>query len=118
MNIDDICTNYKYINVLATIHESLDWLYCKLLQYFDILDKCLTDVKYLDALTPTTVISGFTSRSIKQNLSHYQQLKLSRINLEILSNAMKTTLTLSYDILLVLFLEIRLHCLLFIIIIL
>jgi exocyst complex component 4 len=111
MNLDDICTNYKHIKLLATIHESLDWLYCKLLQYFDILDKCLTDVKYLDGLTQTiTVTSGFTPRSIKQNLSHYEQLKLSRINLEILSNAMKTTLTLSYDILLVLFLEIRLHC--------
>jgi exocyst complex component 4 len=110
MNFDDICTNYKYIKVLATIHESLDWLYCKLLQYFDILDKCLTDVKYLDGLTQTTVTTGFISRSIKQSLSHYEQLKLSRINLEILSNAMKTTLTLSYDILLVLFLEIRLHC--------
>ncbi|CAF1246513.1 unnamed protein product [Rotaria sp. Silwood1] len=53
---------------------------------------------------------GFISRSIKQNSSHYDQLKLSPINLEIFSNAMKTTLTLAYDILLVLFLEIRLHC--------
>jgi exocyst complex component 4 len=56
------------------------------------------------------VTSGFTPRSTKQNVSQYDQLKLSRINLEIFSNAMKTTLTLSYDILLVLFLEIRLHC--------
>ena len=32
------------------------------------------------------------------------------MNLEIFSNALKTTFTLSYDILLVLFLEIRLHC--------
>ncbi|CAF3096652.1 unnamed protein product [Rotaria sp. Silwood2] len=47
---------------------------------------------------------------MKQNSSHYDQLKLSHINLEIFSNAMKTILTLSYDILLVLFLEIRLHC--------
>ncbi|CAF5054602.1 unnamed protein product, partial [Rotaria sp. Silwood1] len=54
MNIDDICTNYKHINALATIHESLDWLYCKLINYFDILDKCLHDTKCLDALTPTT----------------------------------------------------------------
>jgi hypothetical protein len=54
MNLDDICTNYKYIKVLATIHESLDWLYYKLVHYFDILDKCLTDTKYLDALTQTT----------------------------------------------------------------
>ncbi|CAF1123910.1 unnamed protein product [Rotaria sordida] len=110
MSIDDICTNYKHITVLATIHESLDWLYCKLVHYFDILDKCSNDTKYLDALTQTTVKLGFTTRSIKQNSSHYDQLKLSRINLEIFSNAMKTTLTLSYDILLVLFLEIRLHC--------
>ncbi len=110
MNLDDICTNYKHIKILATIHESLDWLYCRLLQYFDILDKCLTDVKYLDALTQTTITSGFISRSVKQNLSHNEQLKLSRVNLELLSNAMKTILTLSYDILLVLFLEIRLHC--------
>ena len=56
------------------------------------------------------VTSGYTSRSLKQNLHQYDQLKLSRVNLEIFSNAMKTTLTLSYDILLVLFLEIRLHC--------
>jgi exocyst complex component 4 len=56
------------------------------------------------------VTFGFTSRSIKQTSSHYDQLKLSRVNLEIFSNAMRTTLTLSYDILLVLFLEIRLHC--------
>jgi exocyst complex component 4 len=110
LNIEDICTNYKHIQVLATIHESLDWLHCKLLQYFDILDKCLTDVKYLDGLIQTTVTSGFSSRSIKQNLSHYEQLKLSRINLEVLSNAMKTTLTLSEDIILVLYLETRLHC--------
>jgi hypothetical protein len=54
MNLDDICTNYKHISELATIHESLDWLYCKLLHYFDILDKCLTDARYLDALTQTT----------------------------------------------------------------
>ncbi|CAF4882149.1 unnamed protein product, partial [Rotaria socialis] len=54
--------------------------------------------------------SGYTSRSLKQNHHQYERLKLSRVNLEILSNAMKTTLTLSYDILLVLFLEIRLHC--------
>ena len=54
MNLDDICTNYKHITVLATIHESLDWLYCKLVHYFEILDKCLTDAKYLDALTHTT----------------------------------------------------------------
>ena len=110
MNVDDICTNYKHIKVLATIHESLDWLYCRLSQYFDILDRCLTDVKYLDALTQTTVTSAFTSRSAKQTMSHYEQLRLSRVNLELLSNAMKTILTLSYDILLVLFLEIRLHC--------
>ncbi len=107
MNLDDICTNYKHINVLATIHESLDWLYCRLLQYFDILDKCLTDVKYLDALTQT---SASITRTIKQNASHNDQLRLSRVNLELLSNALKTILTLSYDILLVLFLEIRLHC--------
>jgi exocyst complex component 4 len=56
------------------------------------------------------VTSGYVSRSLKQNLHQYEQLKLSRVNLEIFSNAMKTTLTLSYDILLVLFLEIRLHC--------
>jgi len=56
------------------------------------------------------VTSGYTSRSLKQNHHQYDQLKLSRVNLEIFSNAMKTTLTLSYDILLVLFLEIRLHC--------
>jgi hypothetical protein len=54
MIVDDICTNYKHINVLANIHESLDWLYCKLVHYFDILDKCLNDTKYLDALTQTT----------------------------------------------------------------
>ncbi|CAF4539433.1 unnamed protein product [Rotaria socialis] len=59
-------------------------------------------------MTPFT--SGYTSRSLKQNHHQYERLKLSRVNLEILSNAMKTTLTLSYDILLVLFLEIRLHC--------
>lgn len=110
MNLDDICTNYKHIATLATIHESLDWLYWKLSTYFEILDKCLTDVKYLDALTQTTVTSAFTPRSTKQNLSHNDQLKLSRVNLELLSNAMKTMLTLSSDILLVLFLEIRLHC--------
>ncbi|CAF3461997.1 unnamed protein product [Rotaria socialis] len=110
MSVDDICTNYKHIEVLATIHESVDWLYCKLIYYFDVLDKCLNDTKYLDALTQTAAPFGFTTRSIKQNSSHYDQLKLSRINLEIFSNAMKTTLTLSYDILLVLFLEIRLHC--------
>ncbi|CAF2515124.1 unnamed protein product [Rotaria sp. Silwood2] len=110
MNIDDICSNYKHIKALATIHESLDWLYCKLVHYFDILDKSLNDTKYLDTLTQTIVALGFTSRSMKQNSSHYDQLKLSHINLEIFSNAMKTILTLSYDILLVLFLEIRLHC--------
>jgi hypothetical protein len=54
MNLDDICTNYKHIKLLANIHESLDWLYCKLSYYFDILDKCLNDTKYLDALTQTT----------------------------------------------------------------
>lgn len=54
MNLDDICTNYKHVKLLANIHESLDWLYCKLLYYFDILDKCLNDTKYLDALTQTT----------------------------------------------------------------
>ena len=53
---------------------------------------------------------GFISTPIQRNYSNYDQLKLSRINLEIFSNAMKTTSTLSYDILLVLFLEIRLHC--------
>lgn len=110
MNQDDICVNYKQIKLLANIHESLDWLYCKLSYYFDILDKCLTDTKHLDALTQTTVTSSYTSRSLKQSLHQYDQLKLSRVNLEIFSNAMKTTLTLSYDILLVLFLEIRLHC--------
>ncbi|UJR07853.1 hypothetical protein I4U23_012136 [Adineta vaga] len=110
MNPDDICMNYKHLMELATIHESLDWLYNNLLQYFDILDKCLTDPRYLDALIQTTVTSTFSTRSIKQNLSQYDQLKLSRVNLEMLSNAMKTILTLSYDILLVLFLEIRLHC--------
>ncbi|CAF1034598.1 unnamed protein product [Adineta steineri] len=110
MNPEDICTNSKHIADLAIIHESLDWLYCKLLYYFDILDKCLNDPRYLDALTQTTVTSVFTSRSAKQNLSQYDQLKISRVNLEIFSNAMKTILTLSYDILLVLFLEIRLHC--------
>ncbi|CAF3843763.1 unnamed protein product [Rotaria magnacalcarata] len=110
MNLDDICTTYKHIKLLANIHESLDWLYCKLSYYFDILDKCLNDTKHLDALTQTTVTSGYASRSLKQNHHQYEQLKLSRVNLEIFSNAMKTTLTLSYDILLVLFLEIRLHC--------
>jgi hypothetical protein len=54
MNLDDICTNYKHVKLLANIHESLDWLYCKLSYYFDILDKCLNDTKYLDALTQTT----------------------------------------------------------------
>ncbi|CAF1341274.1 unnamed protein product [Adineta ricciae] len=110
MNLDDICTNYKHVKLLANIHESLDWLYCKLSYYFDILDRCLSDTKYLDALTQTTVTSGYSSRTLKQNLHQYEQLKLSRVNLEIFSNAMKTILTLSYDILLVLFLEIRLHC--------
>ena len=110
MNLDDICTNYKHVKLLANIHESLDWVYCKLSYYFDILDKCLNDAKNLDALTQTTVSSGYSSRSLKQNYHQYDQLKLSRVNLEIFSNAMKTTLTLSYDILLVLFLEIRLHC--------
>lgn len=110
MNLDDICTNYKHVKLLANIHESLDWVYCKLSYYFDILDKCLNDAKNLDALTQTTVTSGYSSRSLKQNYHQYDQLKLSRVNLEIFSNAMKTTLTLSYDILLVLFLEIRLHC--------
>ncbi|CAF2058801.1 unnamed protein product, partial [Rotaria magnacalcarata] len=51
---DDICTSYKHIKLLANIHESLDWLYCKLSYYFDILDKCLNDTKHLDALTQTT----------------------------------------------------------------
>ncbi|CAF0878814.1 unnamed protein product [Adineta steineri] len=110
MNLDDICTTYKHIKLLANIHESLDWLYYKLSYYFDILDKCLSDTRCLDALIQTTVTSGYTSRSLKQNHHQYEQLKLSRVNLEIFSNAMKTTLTLSYDILLVLFLEIRLHC--------
>ncbi|CAF1622932.1 unnamed protein product, partial [Rotaria magnacalcarata] len=54
MNLDDICTSYKHIKLLANIHESLDWLYCKLSYYFDILDKCLNDTKHLDALTQTT----------------------------------------------------------------
>lgn len=54
MNLDDICTTYKHIKLLASIHESLDWLYCKLLVYFDILDRCLVDPKYLDTLTQTT----------------------------------------------------------------
>lgn len=54
MNLDDICTNYKHIKLLANIHESLHWLYCKLSYYFDILDKCLNDARYLDALTQTT----------------------------------------------------------------
>ena len=54
MNLDDICTNYKHVKLLANIHESLDWLYCKLLNYFDILDKSLNDAKHLDALTQTT----------------------------------------------------------------
>jgi hypothetical protein len=54
MNLDDICTNYKHVKLLANIHESLDWLYCKLSYYFDILDKCLNDTKQLDALTQTT----------------------------------------------------------------
>ncbi|CAF1537970.1 unnamed protein product [Adineta ricciae] len=110
MNPDDICTNYKHIMILATIHESLDWLYTNLLHYFDILDRCLIDPKHLDALTQTTVTSAFPSRSVKQTFSKYDQLKLSRANLEMLSSAMKTILTLSYDILLVLFLEVRVHC--------
>ena len=51
---EDICTNYKHIQLLATIHESLDWLYSKLVHYFDILDLCLNDSKHLDALIQTT----------------------------------------------------------------
>ena len=54
MNLDDICTNYKHVKLLANIHESLDWLYNHLSYYFDILDKCLSDPKHLDALTQTT----------------------------------------------------------------
>ncbi|CAM4929119.1 unnamed protein product [Rotaria socialis] len=74
--------------------------------------KCYsTDVECNDkTIKCITFTSGYTSRSLKQNHHQYERLKLSRVNLEILSNAMKTTLTLSYDILLVLFLEIRLHC--------
>lgn len=56
MNLDDICMNYKHIQVLATIHESLDWLHSKLIYYFDILDKCAVDTKYLDALMQTAGI--------------------------------------------------------------
>ncbi len=65
MNLDDICTNYKHIKVLANIHESLDWLYCKLVHYFDILDKCLTDTKYLDALTQTTGTNSIDKYRLK-----------------------------------------------------
>lgn len=64
MNLDDICTNYKHIKLLANIHESLDWLYCKLSYYFDILDKCLNDARYLDALTQTT---GERERETRRN---------------------------------------------------
>ena len=99
---DDICTNSKHIAILATIHESLDWLYWKLSQYFDILDKCLIDVRYLDLLVPRASKSPASS--------HQDQLKLSRVNLEFLSNSMKTISTLSTDLLILLFLEIRLHC--------
>ena len=53
MSVDHICMNYKHISILTTIHESLDWLSYKLAHYFDILDKCLSDSKYLDALTQT-----------------------------------------------------------------
>ena len=98
LDIEDICTNYKHIQILGTIHDSLNWLYSKLLNYFDVLDKSLTDVKYLDMLSSTVRI-----QNTKLNL------KLSRLNLEILSNAMKTILNLSQDILLVLFIEIRVH---------
>ncbi|CAF4745575.1 unnamed protein product, partial [Rotaria magnacalcarata] len=108
-NQDDNADNIRFRQTKETeillinftnIHESLDWLYCKLSYYFDILDKCLNDTKHLDALTQTTVTSGYASRSLKQNHHQYDQLKLSRVNLEIFSNAMKTTLTLPYDILL------------------
>ncbi|CAF0822807.1 unnamed protein product, partial [Didymodactylos carnosus] len=119
MNLDDICTNYKQIKLLANCHESLDWLYYKLSYYFDILEKCLNDPMYLDYLTqqsasqsPTVNTNLNTTTPIRQkHVQHqYDLLKLSRANLEIFSNAMKTILTLSYDMLLVLFLEIRLHC--------
>ena len=86
MTADGICTNYKHLQLLGTIHESLNWLHWKLLAFFDLLE-------------------GSTG-----NLRAGEQVKLSRLNLEIFSNALTTSLTLSYDILLVLFLEIRLHC--------
>jgi hypothetical protein len=74
MNLDDICTNYKHVKLLANIHESLDWLYCKLSYYFDILDKCLNDTKYLDALTQTTgkiSTDKFNSNKLSFILSKY-----------------------------------------------
>ena len=50
-------------------------------------------------------------RTIKTTLIHVNdQLNLSKLNLEIFLNSLKTISTLSVDILLVLFLEIRLHC--------
>ncbi|CAF4585077.1 unnamed protein product, partial [Rotaria magnacalcarata] len=64
-NQDDNADNIRFRQTKETeillinftnIHESLDWLYCKLSYYFDILDKCLNDTKHLDALTQTTGI--------------------------------------------------------------
>ena len=80
MTPNQICTNYKHLELLGTIHESLYWLYKKLVQFFDLLE-------------------GSNDR-----------VTLSRLTLEIFSNALRTTLNLAYDILLLLYLEIRIHC--------
>ena len=101
MFVDDICLNLKHVEYLGSIHESLDWLFDKLDFYFVNLDQALIDVKHLEALAPTVSIT--TSRSA-------DPLKLSRLNLEIFSNALRTTLNLSHDVLILLHLEIRLHC--------
>lgn len=120
---EKISNNYKHLQFLATIHESLDWLFGKLDHYFDILDQSLNDVKHLEGLTPTTsnedrddpshhssIVLVVSTNPTRSNSTSADQLKLSRLNLEVFSNALKTTLTLAYDILLLLFLEIRLHC--------
>ena len=54
IKIDDICTNKKQIQLLATIHESLHWLHLKLSIYIETLEQSLKDIKHLDALLQLT----------------------------------------------------------------
>lgn len=77
--LDDICHNLKHIELLATLHESLDWLFHHVDEFFDVLEQSFANVS-------------------------------DPISLEIFSNALRTTSNLSLDILLVLYLEVRLHC--------